>query len=40
MKYPAKIRQLKYTINPIEAFNRGVRNVTKTKTLQTTDSFD
>lgn len=32
MKYPAEIRQLKHATNPIVAFNRGVRNVTKTKT--------
>lgn len=31
MKYPAKIRQLKYTTNPIEAFNRGVRRLLKPK---------
>jgi len=40
MKYPAEIRQLIYTTNPIEAFNRGVRKVTKTKTsFRTTDSL-
>lgn len=32
MKYPAEIRRLIYTTNPIEAFNRGVRKVTKSKT--------
>ena len=32
MKYPAEIRQLIYATNPIEAFNRGVRKVSKTKT--------
>lgn len=40
MKYPAEIRQLIYTTNPIEASNRGVRKVTKTKTsFRTTDSL-
>lgn len=39
MKYSAEIRQLIYTTNPIEAFNRSARKVTKTKTFQTTDSF-
>ena len=40
MKYPAEIRQLIYTTNPIEAFNRGIRKVTKTKTsFRTTDSL-
>lgn len=40
MKYPAEIRQLIYTTNPIEAFNRGVHKVTKTKTsFRTTDSL-
>ena len=32
MKYPSEIRQLIYTTNPIEAFNRGVQKVTQTKT--------
>ena len=32
MKYPENIRKLIYTTNPIEAFNRGLRKVTKTKT--------
>ena len=40
MKYPAEIRRLIYTTNPIEAFNRGIRKVTKTKTsFLTTDSL-
>lgn len=40
MKYPAKIKRLIYTTNPIKAFNRGTRNVTKTKTsFRTTDSL-
>ena len=40
MKYPAEIRRLIYTTNPIEAFNRGIRKVTKTKTsFRTTDSL-
>ena len=40
MKYPSEIRQLIYTTNPIEAFNRGIRKVTKTKTsFRTTDSL-
>ena len=32
MRFPQEIRQLIYTTNPIEAFNRGIRKVTKTKT--------
>ena len=40
MKYPPEIRKLIYTTNPIEAFNRGIRKVTKTKTsFRTTDSL-
>lgn len=40
MKYPEEIRRLIYTTNPIEAFNRGVRKVTKTKTsFRTNDSL-
>ena len=40
MKYPQEIRRLIYTTNPIEAFNRGIRKVTKTKTsFRTTDSL-
>ncbi|MGN1152980.1 MAG: transposase, partial [Candidatus Gastranaerophilaceae bacterium] len=40
MKYPAEIRLLIYTTNPIEAFNRGIRKVTKTKTsFRTIDSL-
>jgi putative transposase len=40
MKYPEEIRRLVYTTNPIEAFNRGIRKVTKTKTsFRTTDSL-
>ena len=40
MKYPQEIRRLIYTTNPIEAFNRGVRKVTMTKTsFRTTDSL-
>ena len=40
MKYPIEIRKLIYTTNPIEAFNRGIRKVTKTKTsFRTTDSL-
>ncbi len=40
MKYPVEIRKLIYTTNPIEAFNRGIRKVTKTKTsFRTTDSL-
>jgi transposase-like protein len=40
MKYPKEIRRLIYTTNPIEAFNRGIRKVTKTKTsFRTTDSL-
>lgn len=40
MKYPEEIRRLIYTTNPIEAFNRGVRKITKTKTsFRTTDSL-
>ena len=40
MKYPEEIRRLIYTTNPIEAFNRGIRKVTKTKTsFRTTDSL-
>jgi transposase-like protein len=37
MKYPEEIKRLIYTTNPIEAFNRGVRKVTKTKTSFRTD---
>lgn len=37
MKYPEEIRRLIYTTNPIEAFNRAVRKVTKTKTSFRTD---
>ncbi len=37
MKFPAEIRRLIYTTNPIEAFNRGVRKVTKSKTSFRTD---
>ncbi len=40
MKYPEEIRKLIYTTNPIEAFNRAVRKVTKTKTsFRTNDSL-
>jgi len=40
MKYPAEIRKLIYTTNPIEAFNRAIRKVTKTKTsYRTSDSL-
>ena len=40
MKYPQEIRRLIYTTNPIEAFNRGVRKVTKTKSsFRTKDSL-
>lgn len=40
MKYPEEIRRLIYTTNPIEAFNRGVRKITKTKTsFRTTDGL-
>lgn len=40
MKYPENIRKLIYTTNPIEAFNRGIRKVTKTKTsFRTTESL-
>jgi len=37
MKFPAEIRRLIYTTNPIEAFNRGVRKITKNKTSFRTD---
>ena len=37
MKYPEEIKRLIYTTNPIEAFNRAVRKVTKTKTSFTTN---
>lgn len=37
MKFPAEVRRLIYTTNPIEAFNRGVRKVTKSKTSYRTD---
>jgi len=37
MKYPEEIKRLIYTTNPIEAFNRAVRKVTKTKTSFRTD---
>ena len=30
-KYPAEIRKLIYTTNPIESFNRGLRKVSKNK---------
>ena len=40
MKYPVEIRKLIYTTNPIEAFNRAIRKVTKTKTsYRTSDSL-
>lgn len=40
MKYPEEIKRLIYTTNPIEAFNRAVRKVTKTKTsFRTNDSL-
>lgn len=40
MKYPEEIRRLIYTTNPIEAFNRGIRKVTKTKTsFRTSESL-
>jgi len=40
MKYPGEIKRLIYTTNPIEAFNRGVRKITKTKTsFRTNDSL-
>ena len=40
MKYASEIRRLIYTTNPIEAFNRGIRKVTKTKTsFRTSDSL-
>lgn len=32
-KYPAELRRLIYTTNPIESMNRGLRKVTKTKGL-------
>ena len=31
-KYPAEIRRLIYTTNPIESYNNGVKRITKTKT--------
>jgi transposase-like protein len=37
MRFPAEIRRLIYTTNPIEAFNRGIRKVTKTKTSYRTN---
>lgn len=37
MKYPAEVRRLIYTTNPIEAFNRAIRKVTKTKTSYRTN---
>lgn len=36
-KYPPEIRQLIYTTNPIENFNRSIRKVTKTKSSFPTD---
>lgn len=40
MRFPQEIRQLIYTTNPIEAFNRGVRKITKTKSsFRTSDSL-
>ena len=35
--YPAEIRRLIYTTNPIEGYNRQLRKVTKTKSLFPTD---
>lgn len=32
-KYSAEIRKLIYTTNPIESFNRGIRKVTKTRSI-------
>mgnify|MGYP003291391829 CR=1 FL=1 len=40
MRFPQEIRQLIYITNQIEAFNRGIRKVTKTKTsYMTSDSL-
>ncbi len=36
-KYPGEIRKLIYTTNPIENFNRGLRKVTKSRTIFPTD---
>ena len=36
-KYPQDVRRLIYTTNPIEAFNRQLRKVTKSKSVFPTD---
>ena len=36
-KYPLAIRKLIYTTNPIESFNRGIRKVTKTRSVFPTE---
>lgn len=36
-KYPQEVRRLIYTTNPIEAFNRQLRKVTKSKSVFPTD---
>jgi transposase-like protein len=36
-KYPPAIRKLIYTTNPIESFNRGIRKVTKTRSVFPTE---
>lgn len=36
-KYPPEIRKLIYTTNPIESFNRGIRKVTKTRSVFPTE---
>ena len=36
-KYPAEIRKLIYTTNPIESFNRSLRKVSKNKTVMPTE---
>lgn len=36
-KYPSEIRKLIYTTNPIESFNRGIRKVTKTRSVFPTE---
>ena len=39
-KYPAEIRRIIYTTNPIESYNNGVKRITKTKTcFQSEDSL-
>ena len=37
LKYPQEIRKIIYTTNSIENFNRGLRKVTKAKTVFPTD---